>query len=64
MDTSTALLPDRRTPRSLRLRLMLWYGTLFVVALGCFATFVLVMATSAMNQSVDNMQRRVSPHSL
>src|SRR5258706_1593041 len=54
MDTSTALLPDRRTPRSLRLRLMLWYGTLFVVALGCFATFVLVMATSAMNQSVDN----------
>jgi signal transduction histidine kinase len=33
---------------------MLWYGTLFVVALGCFATFVLVMATSAMNQSVDN----------
>jgi signal transduction histidine kinase len=33
---------------------MLWYGTLFVVALGCFATFVLVMATNAINSSVDN----------
>ena len=54
METPAAPIFDRRTPRSLRLRLMVWYGTLFVVALGCFATFVLVMATNAINSSVDN----------
>ena len=54
MDTPAAPIPRRGTPRSLRLRLTLWYGTLFVVALGCFATFVLVMATNAINSSVDN----------
>ncbi len=59
MDTSKAkaLASEQGKPRSLRLRLMLWYGALLAIALGCFAVLVLVMATSAMSQSVDNAVR-------
>jgi two-component system, OmpR family, sensor kinase len=49
--------PGRGHPRSLRLRLMLWYGALLAVALGCFATLVLLIATNAIFQSVDDAVR-------
>ena len=45
---------DQRRPRSLRLRLMLWYGTLLVMALGFFGTLFLVLTIEAINQSVDS----------
>src|SRR5215472_5907866 len=45
--------PDHRRPRSLRLRLVLWYGALLAVALGLFVVLVLVLAMNAINQSVD-----------
>src|SRR6266568_2061558 len=45
---------DQSRPRSLRLRLMLWYGTLLVVALGFFGTLFLVLTIEAINQSVDS----------
>lgn len=48
---------ERNGPRSLRLRLMLWYGTLLVVALGFFAILILVLTTDAINQSVDSAVR-------
>src|SRR5579885_1304196 len=46
------VLPVQRQPRSLRLRLMLWYGALLAVALGFFGLLVLTLATDALNQSV------------
>ena len=41
-------------PRSLRLRLMLWYSTLITIALGCFGILIIIMTTRALNQVVDN----------
>jgi two-component system, OmpR family, sensor kinase len=41
-------------PRSLRLRLLLWYGILLAVALGFFAVLVLILARDAVGQSVDS----------
>ncbi|MEO8971146.1 MAG: HAMP domain-containing sensor histidine kinase [Ktedonobacteraceae bacterium] len=43
-----------RGTRSLRLRLMLWYGILLISALGFFAALVLLLTTNAINQSVDS----------
>ena len=54
---AVAAAPARGRPRSLRLRLMLWYGALLTLALGCFATIVLVIATGAVYQSVDDAVR-------
>jgi two-component system, OmpR family, sensor kinase len=48
----TSLLADWHRPRSLRLRLMLWYGALLAIALSFFALLVLTLATDALNQSV------------
>lgn len=48
---------DVQRPRSLRLRLMLWYGTLLIVALACFAALILVLTTDAIGQSVDSAVR-------
>jgi two-component system, OmpR family, sensor kinase len=47
-------LSDRSRSRSLRLRLLLWYGSLLIVALGVFATLTLLLTTNALNQSVDS----------
>lgn len=44
--------PVQRQQRSLRVRLMLWYGALLAVALGIFGLLVLTLATDALNQSV------------
>src|SRR5579883_292358 len=48
----SGILPVQRQPRSLRLRLMLWYGALLAVALGFFGLLVLTLATDALNQSI------------
>jgi signal transduction histidine kinase len=48
---------DQSRPRSLRLRLLLWYGSLLIVALGVFATLTLLLTTNALNQSVDSSVR-------
>src|SRR5215472_16416934 len=57
MRVANALLPGQRKPRSLRLRLMLWYGTLLAISFGFFATFFLVLTTNAITQSVDSAVR-------
>lgn len=44
----------RGKPRSLRMRLLLWYGTLLAVALGLFAVLILVLTMNAIEQNVDN----------
>ena len=43
----------RGKPLSLRMRLLLWYGTLLAVALGLFAMLVLVLTMDAISQNVD-----------
>jgi hypothetical protein len=48
---------DSRQPRSLRVRLLLWYGTLLAVALGSFVVLILFLATDAIGQSVDSAIR-------
>ena len=48
---------DQRRPLSLRLRLILWYGTLLAAALGFFGTLFLVLTIEAINQSVDSAVR-------
>src|SRR5436305_1713860 len=48
---------DRSRPRSLRLRLLLGYGGLLIVALGVFATMILLLTSNALNQSVDSSVR-------
>src|SRR5215471_3658434 len=53
MRMSDGLKPDHRRPRSLRLRLVLWYGALLAVALGLFVVLVLSLAMNAISQSVD-----------
>jgi two-component system, OmpR family, sensor kinase len=57
MDTSKVPIPDRGKPRSLRLRLLLWYGALLAITLGFFATLILVLATNAIGQSVEDALR-------
>src|SRR5437588_3355527 len=52
MHTPQALEPKRVLPRSLRLRLILWYGSLIAVALGFFALLFPLPTTDAINQSV------------
>lgn len=75
LTTSKTTQPERRMPRSLRLRLLLGYGTLLTIALGFFATLVLILTTDALNQGVEtairaearivtsDLQRELSPAS-
>ncbi len=44
----------QRQPRSLRLRLVLWYGSLLTIALVFFGVLVWELTTNALNQSVDS----------
>ncbi len=55
--TSQALEPKRALPRSLRLRLILWYGSLIAVALGFFALLFLLLTTDAIDSSVNSALR-------
>jgi two-component system, OmpR family, sensor kinase len=50
----STLVPAPRHPRSLRLRLVLWYSTLLTLALGAFALLTLFLTTDAITRSVDN----------
>ena len=47
----------RPLPRSLRLRLVMWYGSLMVVALGFFALLFLLLTTDAIDTSVNSALR-------
>ncbi len=52
-----------RQPRSLRFRLLLWYGTLLALALAFFAILLLVIVANEIYQSVDttiNAESRVA----
>lgn len=53
----TSSMPKHRLPQSLRLRLLLWYGSLFAVALGFFGSLFLLLTTDAINQSVNSALR-------
>ncbi len=57
MHTTKISEPRRGLPRSLRLRLILWYGSLIAVALGFFALLFLLLTTDAIDQSVDSALR-------
>jgi two-component system OmpR family sensor kinase len=57
MHIPEALEPKQALHRSLRLRLILWYGSLIAVALGFFALLFLVLTTDAIDQSVNSAQR-------
>src|SRR5207237_3547801 len=57
MHTPQASEPKRALPRSLRLRLILWYGSLIAVALGFFALLFLLMTTDAIDSSVNSAVR-------
>src|SRR6266513_5442534 len=57
MHTPQASEPKRALPRSLRLRLILWYGSLIAVALGFFGLLFLLLTTDAINSSVDSALR-------
>ena len=46
-----------KLPHSLRLRLILWYGSLIAVALGFFALLFLLLTTDAIDQSVNSAIR-------
>jgi two-component system OmpR family sensor kinase len=46
--------PERILPRSLRLRLILWYGSLIAAALGFFALLFLFLTTDAIDASVNS----------
>lgn len=50
----------RPLPRSLRLRLIFWYGSLIAVALGFFALLFLLLTTDAIDQSVNSALRTES----
>lgn len=50
-------LPKHIHLRSLRLRLQLWYGTLMTVTLGIFALLLLLLATNALQESVESTIR-------
>src|SRR5256714_15381137 len=49
--------PLRPLSRSLRLRLILWYGSLIAVALGFFALLFLLLTTDAIDSSVNSAVR-------
>ena len=49
--------PKRGLPRSLRLRLVLWYGSLIALALGFFALLFLFLTTDAIDTSVNSALR-------
>ncbi len=55
--TKKALEPERKAPRSLRLRLLLWYGSLIAVALGFFGLLFLLLTTDAIHASVNSALR-------
>lgn len=55
--TSKAVEPQRKAPRSLRLRLILWYGSLLAVALGFFGVLFLLLTTDAIDTSVNSALR-------
>ena len=57
MHTHPALEPKRPLTRSLRLRLILWYGSLIAVALGFFALLFLLLTTDAIDSSVNGALR-------
>ncbi len=57
MHTPQTSEPKRSLPRSLRLRLILWYGSLIAVALGFFALLFLLLTTDAINASVNSALR-------
>src|SRR5436309_3944107 len=57
MHIRKALGPKRPLPRSLRLRLILWYGSLIAVALGFFALLFLLLTTDAVDSSVNSAVR-------
>jgi two-component system, OmpR family, sensor kinase len=44
----------RGKPRSLRMRLLLWYGSLLAVALSLFVVLILVLTMNAIEQNVDS----------
>src|SRR5256885_5154749 len=57
MHTPQASEPKRALPRSLRLRLILWYGSLIAVALGFFALLFLLLTTDAIDTSANSAVR-------
>src|SRR5260221_12383287 len=52
MHTPKATVFERGRPRSLRLRLLLWYGSLIAVAVGFFALLFLILTPNSIEQSV------------
>lgn len=52
--TARARVAGVRGPRSLRLRLALWYGGLLLVALGIFAMLVLTLTTQSIEAGVES----------
>jgi len=57
MHTRQAPEPKRRLSHSLRLRLILWYGSLIAVALGFFALLFLLLTSDAIDTSVNSALR-------
>jgi signal transduction histidine kinase len=57
MGTLKATVFNSTRPRSLRLRLILWYSTLLTVAVGVFAFLFLFLTTDAIEQSVESAIR-------
>src|SRR5438270_3466723 len=57
LHTRKVVQPRRSLSRSLRLRLLLWYGSLLAVALGFFALLFLLLTTDAINTSVNSAVR-------
>src|SRR5215471_9513271 len=54
MQTTGALKPRQVLHRSLRVRLVLWYGSLIAVALGFFGLLFLFLTTDAITRSVNS----------
>ena len=56
MEMDKAKVPghERGKPQSLRLRLLLWYGTLLAATLGFFVLLILTLTTNAIDQSIEN----------
>src|SRR5258707_8320740 len=54
MHTPKVTVFERGRPRSLRLRLLLWYGSLIAVAVGFFAMLFLILTTNAIEQSINS----------
>jgi len=63
MDKAKVPGPKRVKPQSLRLRLLLWYGTLLAATLGFFVLLILTLTTNAIDQSIKseiNAEARVA----